>query len=100
LSLALVVMTALLAGCGSLKSGRSHSANYQTMNCIELNNGIADTATGISRAAITRENINVPFWVPGGASAKAKLQNRQTARIERFRQEQTLLKTTRASRCP
>lgn len=98
--IALVVATGTLTGCGSLGSGRSYSANYQAMNCIELNNGIADTANGISRAAITRENINVPFWIPGGASARARLQNRQTSRIERFRQEQAVLKAARASRCP
>lgn len=98
--IALVVGTASLTGCGSLGSGRSHSGNYQAMNCIEFNNGIADTAKGISRAAITRENINVPFWVPGGARAKTRLQDRQTRRIERLRQEQAVLKAARASRCP
>lgn len=100
LSIALVFVTALLTGCGSLGSGRSHTASYQAMNCIELNNGIADTANGIGRAAITRENINVPFWIPGGARAKTRLQDRQTARIERLRQEQAVLKAARASRCP
>jgi hypothetical protein len=93
---ALGAMMALIGGCGA----RSRSANYQVMNCVELNNGIADTANAIGRTAITRANINVPFWLPYGTRTKEKLQARQTARIERLRQEQAALKAARASRCP
>lgn len=95
---ALAAMMALIGGCGSF--ARSHSSNYEAMNCVELNNGITDTASAISGAAITRENINIPFWLPGGTRTRAKLQARQTVKIERLRQEQVALKAARASHCP
>lgn len=96
----LFVVSASLAGCSS-PFGRSsaYSATPQQRHCIALNAGIADTAKGISRAGVTRANLNVPFWVPGGARAKSALQDRQAAKIDRLRQEQATLADARRRDC-
>lgn len=96
----LFVASVSLAGCSS-PFGRSsvHSATPQQKHCIALNEGVADTSKRISRAAITRENLNVPFWIPGGARAKSALQDRQTGKIERLRQEQASFADARRRDC-
>lgn len=95
--IALAVASVSLAGCASRLSGSNLTA-YQ-MSCPQLNEAITGTAKGISKAAITRENLNVPFWVPGGARAKSALQNRQTGKIERLRNEQATLFDARRRNC-
>ncbi|MBZ9733338.1 MULTISPECIES: hypothetical protein [unclassified Mesorhizobium] len=90
------------AGCSSTTASIS-PANYDKMNCPELNNAVGDTATDISRTAIARgkvANTSVPTWLLGGERVKTAIANRETARIERLQQQQQVIVATRNRRCP
>ncbi|RWM18017.1 MAG: hypothetical protein EOR72_05535 [Mesorhizobium sp.] len=100
----LPVIAALLfaAGCSSTAASLD-PAKDDKMNCAELNNAVGDTATDISRTAISRgkvANTSVPSWLLGGERVKSVVANRDTARIEKLQQQQQAIIAARNKRCP
>ena len=100
----LPVIAALLfaAGCSSTAASLD-PAKDDKMNCAELNNAVGDTATDISRTAISRgkvANTSVPSWLLGGERVKSVVANRDTARIEKLQQQQQTITAARNKRCP
>ncbi|MDG4854545.1 MAG: hypothetical protein EOQ55_01110 [Mesorhizobium sp.] len=92
----------LIAGCSSSVAS-INPAKYDGMSCAELNSALGDTATDISRTAISRgkvANTSVPTWLLGGERVKTVVANRDTARIERLQQQQQAIIAARKSRCP
>ncbi|WP_095089763.1 hypothetical protein [Mesorhizobium sophorae] len=98
---ALVIALLLLAGCSSI--GRTvDPAKYDSMSCAELNSAMGVVARDISQTAITRgkvANTSVPRWLLGGARVKSAVAERETARIDRLKQQQAALASARARRC-
>ncbi|BCG89451.1 hypothetical protein MesoLj113c_55610 [Mesorhizobium sp. 113-3-9] len=73
------------------------------MTCIELNSALGETANEISQTAITRgkvANTSVPRWLLGGSRVKTAVANRETARIDRLKQQQDAIAAARARKCP
>ncbi|BCG74509.1 hypothetical protein MesoLj113a_56670 [Mesorhizobium sp. 113-1-2] len=99
---ALVIALFLVAGCSSI--GRTADpAKYDSMSCTELNSALGQNAGEISQTAITRgkvANTSVPRWLLGGSRVKTAVANRETARIERLKQQQDAIAAARARRCP
>ncbi|AZO59017.1 MAG: hypothetical protein E5X23_02315 [Mesorhizobium sp.] len=92
----------LIAGCSSSVAS-INPAKYHGMSCADLNSALGDTATDISRTAISRgkvANTSVPTWLLGGERVKTVVANRDTARIERLQQQQQAIIAARKSRCP
>ncbi|RWM32000.1 hypothetical protein [Mesorhizobium sp.] len=90
------------AGCSSTVASID-PAKYDMMSCAELNSALGDTATDISRTAISRgkvANTSVPSWLLGGERVKTVVANRDTARIEKLQQQQQAIVATRKQRCP
>lgn len=99
--LSALLVLSLAAGCSSL-GGAVNAAKYDSMTCAELNTAVGDTAREISQTAITRgkvTNTSVPNWLLGGARVKSAVTNRETARIEKLKQQQDALVAARANRC-
>ncbi|WP_421917478.1 hypothetical protein [Mesorhizobium sp.] len=97
-----VLALCLVAGCSSI-GGSVNPAKYDRMTCVELNNALGITASEISRTAITRGKVaktNVPRWLLGGSRVTAAVANRETARIERLKQQQDAIVAARARNCP
>ncbi|TIW23199.1 MAG: hypothetical protein E5V65_01790 [Mesorhizobium sp.] len=98
-------VTAMLlsaAGCSSTTASID-VGKYDSMTCAELNSALGDTATDISRTAISRgkvANTSVPSWLLGGERVKTVVANRDTARIERLQQQQQAIVAARRQRCP
>ncbi|TPN41054.1 hypothetical protein FKO01_01290 [Mesorhizobium sp. B2-3-3] len=96
-----LVAVLLAAGCSSI-GGTSAPAKYDSMSCTELNSALGSTASAISQTAITRgkvANSNVPRWLLGGSHVKTAIANRETARIDRLKQQHDALVAARARRC-
>ncbi|RUX91340.1 hypothetical protein EOA25_32390, partial [Mesorhizobium sp. M2A.F.Ca.ET.040.01.1.1] len=56
-----------------------------------------------SQTAITRgrvANTNVQRWPLGGSRVKTAVANRETARIDRLKQQQDVIVAARARKCP
>ena len=97
---ALVIALFLVAGCSSI--GTVDPAKYDSMSCTELNSALGDIARNISQTAITRGKVastNVPRWLLGGSRVKGAVTDRETARIERLKQQEEAIASTRARRC-
>ncbi|MFD2056960.1 hypothetical protein ACFSQT_28930 [Mesorhizobium calcicola] len=97
----LVIALFLVAGCSSF-SRTVDPAKYDSMTCTELNSAIGNIARDISQTAITRgkvANTSVPRWLLGGARVKGAVAERETARIDRLKQQQEVLAGARARRC-
>jgi hypothetical protein len=72
------------------------------MDCNELNQTLAKTATSISQTAITRGKVaqtNIPRWIPGGTRVATAVTDRQTTRIERLQGEERAIVSARDSAC-
>ncbi|UVK53867.1 hypothetical protein DBIPINDM_000219 [Mesorhizobium sp. AR02] len=99
---ALVIAVLLVTGCSSI--GRTvDPTKYDKMTCTELNSALGTNAGEISQTAITRgkvANTSVPRWLLGGSRVKTAVANRETARIDRLKQEQDTIAATRARKCP
>lgn len=98
----LVIAVLLVAGCSSI-SRTTDPAKYDKMTCVELNSALGETANEISQTAITRgkvANTNVPRWLLGGSRVKTAVANRETARIDRLKQQQDAIAAARARKCP
>ena len=97
-----VIVVLLVAGCSSI--GRTADpAKYESMSCVELNGALGENAGEISQTAITRgkvANTSVPRWLLGGSRVKAAVANRETARIDRLKQQQDAIAAVRARICP
>ena len=97
-----VIVVLLVAGCSSI--GRTADpAKYESMSCVELNGALGENAGEISQTAITRgkvANTSVPRWLLGGSRVKAAVANRETARIDRLKQQQDAIAAARARKCP
>jgi hypothetical protein len=64
---------------------------------------IGRPAGEISQTAITRgkvANTSVPRWLLGGSRVKTAVANRETARIDRLKQQQDAIAAVRARKCP
>ncbi len=102
--MAILPVTATLlvaAGCTSTTASLD-PAKYDRMSCAELNSALGDTATDISRTAISRGKVastGVPNWLLGGERVKTAVANRETARIERLQQQQQAIIAARRQRC-
>jgi hypothetical protein len=98
-----IVVLFLLSGCSSLAGrGPVDASAYASMNCNELNETLAKTATSISQTAITRGNVartNIPSWVPGGARVATAVTDRQTVRIERLQKQERAIVPARDRAC-
>jgi hypothetical protein len=98
-----IVVLFLLTGCSSIGGrGSVDPSAYASMDCNELNQAIAKTATGISQTAITRGKVartNIPGWVPGGTRVATAVTDRQTARIERLQEQERAIASARNSAC-
>lgn len=98
----LVIAVLLVTGCSSI--GRAvNPATYDKMSCTELNSALGENAAEISQTAITRgkvANTNIPRWLLGGSRVKTVVANRETARIDRLKQQQDAIATVRARKCP
>ncbi|WP_284277557.1 hypothetical protein [Mesorhizobium huakuii] len=98
----LVIAVLLFTGCSSI--GRTADpAKYESMSCTELNGALGENATEISQTAITRgkvANTSVPRWLLGGSRVKTAVANRETARIDRLKQQQDAIAAVRARKCP
>ena len=72
------------------------------MSCTELNSALGSIASEISQTAITRgkvANTSVPHWLLGGTRVKTAVANRETARIDRLKQQHDAIVAARARRC-
>ncbi|WP_095198583.1 hypothetical protein [Mesorhizobium carmichaelinearum] len=98
----LVIAMFLVTGCSSI--GRTvDPAKYDSMSCTELNSALGENASEISQTAITRgkvANASVPRWLLGGSRVKTAVANRETARIDRLKQQQDAIAAVRARKCP
>lgn len=98
----LVIAVLLVAGCSSIARS-ADPAKYESMSCSEINSALGKTAIEISQTAITRgkvANTSVPRWLLGGSRVKAAVANRETARIDRLKQQQDAIAAARARNCP
>ena len=59
---------------------------------------VLNKKTAVTRGKVT--NTSVPNWLLGGARVKTAVANRETARIEKLKQQQDAVVAARASRCP
>jgi len=100
----LTLIGTLLAGAGCSSTVASiNPAKYDKMSCTELNSALGDTATEISRSAISRGKVagtSVPNWLWGGGRVKTAVANRETARIEKLQRQQQAIIAARKQRCP
>ena len=100
---ALFLALASAPGCASqIGSSGVAPSQYAAMSCVDLENAIGENAKSISATAINRGKVsqwNLPLWAPGGARAVAKVQERQTAKIERLQSEQVAMVAVRNRRC-
>ncbi|WP_214473345.1 hypothetical protein [Mesorhizobium sp. dw_380] len=98
----LLVTLLLVTGCSSI-GWAVDPAKYDTMSCTELNSALGENAREISQIAITRgkvANTSVPRWLLGGSRVKTAVANRETARIDRLKQQHDAIVAVRARRCP
>lgn len=96
-----VLALCLVAGCSSV-TGSVNPAKYDKMTCVELNNAMGGTASEISQTAISRgkvANTSVPRWLLGGTKVTTAIANRETARIDRLKQQQDTIATIRSRKC-
>jgi hypothetical protein len=102
LAAVLVPALCLVTGCSSI-AGSVNPAKYDEMTCVELNNALGSTASEISQTAISRgkvANTSVPRWLLGGSRVKTVVADRETARIDRLKQQQDAIVAARARKCP
>ena len=72
------------------------------MTCVELNKAVGTVAREISQTAITRgkvANTRVPRWLLGGSRVKTAVADRETARIDRLKQQQDAIVAVRRRKC-
>ncbi|TPK69191.1 hypothetical protein FJ546_00850 [Mesorhizobium sp. B2-4-19] len=98
----LVIAALLVTGCSSIGT-TADPVTYDRMSCTELNSALGEKATEISQTAITRgkvANTSVPRWLLGVSRVKTAVANRETARIDRLKQQQDAIAAARARNCP
>ena len=97
----LVIALFLVAGCSSI--GKTvDPAKYDTMSCTELNSALGNIASDISQTAITRGKVastSIPRWLLGGSRVKSAVAERETARIDRLKQQEEAVASARARGC-
>ena len=94
----LAVLLVLPAAC----STSADYGNAQAMSCAELNNAVTQSSSDISRTAVRRGrigNVDIPSWLPGGASTQQALVDRSTTRLDTERSAQADILAERNSRC-
>lgn len=99
---ALMIALFLVTGCSSI-SKTVDPSKYDSMTCTELNSALGVSARDISQTAITRgkvANTSVPRWLLGGSRLKSSVAGRETARIDRLKQQQDAMVAVRANKCP
>jgi hypothetical protein len=96
-----MIALSFVGGCSSF--GKTvNPAKYDNMSCTELNSALGSIAREISQTAVSRgkvANTNIPRWVLGGSRVAAAVASRETARIDRLKQQEDAIAATRRSRC-
>lgn len=101
LPLPVLLLLLVVGGCTSM-GGAVNPAKYDTMTCVELNNAVGSIAREISQTAISRgkvANTSVPSWLWGGTRVKTAVADRETARIDRLKQQEEAIAAVRARKC-
>lgn len=100
-SCTIAVVLSFIGGCST--TVRPTDTAYLQLSCAELNELVYRTSSDISRAAVTRgqiEQADIPNWVPGGRSVSAKLVDRQTGKLDNLQENQTAILAARNRNCP
>ncbi|UVC18863.1 hypothetical protein IHQ72_05525 [Mesorhizobium onobrychidis] len=98
----LICSFALLGGCASPLHASFDPAKYDRMSCVELNVAMGEVAKEMSATAITRGKVaktNIPDWLWGARRVASTVTARQSAKIERLRQQEAAIAAARRSKC-
>ncbi|AZO65622.1 MULTISPECIES: hypothetical protein [unclassified Mesorhizobium] len=91
-----------VGGCASPFQTSFDAAKYDKMSCVELNVAMGEVAKEMSATAITRGKVaktNIPDWLWGARRVASTVTARQSARIERLRQQEAAIAAARRSKC-
>ncbi|TIT02575.1 hypothetical protein [Mesorhizobium sp.] len=98
----LICSFVFFGGCSSPFHASFDTAKYDKMSCIELNVAMGEVAKEMSATAITRGKVaktNIPGWLWGARRVASTVTARQSARIERLRQQEAAIAAVRRSKC-
>lgn len=98
----LICSFVLVGGCASPFQTSFDAAKYDKMSCIELNVAMGEVSKEMSATAITRGKVaqtNIPDWLWGARRVASTVTARQSARIERLRQQEAAIAAVRRSKC-
>ncbi|CAH2401290.1 hypothetical protein [Mesorhizobium escarrei] len=98
----LICSLVFVGGCASPFYASFDAAKYDRMSCVELNVAMGEVAEELSATAITRGKVaktNIPDWLWGARRVATTVTARQSARIERLRQQQAAIAAARRSKC-
>ncbi|RWQ71407.1 MAG: hypothetical protein EOS85_25910 [Mesorhizobium sp.] len=98
----LICSFVFLGGCASPFHASFDAAKYDKMSCVELNVAMGEVAKEMSATAITRGKVaqtNIPSWLWGGRRVASTITARQSAKIERLRQQEAAIAAVRRSKC-
>ncbi|TIP73786.1 MAG: hypothetical protein E5X58_46370, partial [Mesorhizobium sp.] len=83
-----------VGGCASPFNASFDAAQYDRMNCVELNVAMGEVAKELSATAITRGKVaktNIPNWLWGARRVASTVTARQSAKIERLQQQEAAI---------
>lgn len=92
----------LMLGCTSPLGASVDAAKYDTMSCVDLNVAMGTVASELSQTAIARGKVaraNIPSWLWGGQRVASAVAARESAKIERLRQQQAAIAAARSRKC-
>lgn len=98
----LICSLVFVGGCASSFHASFDAAKYERMSCVELNVAMGEVAKEMSATAITRGKVaksNIPDWLWGARRFASTVTARQSAKIERLRQQQAAIAAARRSKC-
>ncbi|MER9594540.1 MULTISPECIES: hypothetical protein [unclassified Mesorhizobium] len=98
----LICSLMFVGSCASPLPASFDAAKYATMSCVELNVAMGAVADEMSATAIARGKVvhtDIPDWLWGGRRIASAVTARQSAKIERLRQQEAAIAVARRSRC-
>ncbi|SJM33788.1 hypothetical protein [Mesorhizobium delmotii] len=98
----LICSLVFIGSCASPFHTSFDAAKYDRMSCVELNVAMGEVAKEMSATAITRGKVaktNIPDWLWGARHVATTVTARQSARIERLRQQQAAIAAVRRRKC-
>ncbi|MER9872230.1 hypothetical protein [Mesorhizobium sp. M0195] len=98
----LICSLMFVGSCASPLPASFDAAKYDKMSCVELNVAMGAVADEMSATAIARGKVvhtNIPGWLLGGQRVASTVAARQSAKIERLRQQEAAIAAARRSRC-